>query len=151
MTINSATLNSSFSGQTTFTPLSLGSVPAVVTLGDVTCVSTTTAQNKMLGLAGTTAGNSVTGSVTSGNTSDTLGIVKSGTSTWTLSGNLGYGGLTQVTGGVLTIAPDVGTQAIASTPALSNTTATDGADIQGGTLIFDYSHGQTTPVSVLRG
>ena len=96
----------------------------------------------------TTTGNAITGSIDNGIGS--VGLLKQGTSTWTLLGNLSYSGLTQVTGGVLQIAPDAGTQAITSTPALSNTSAADGTDIQGGRLVFDYSHGQTTPVALLR-
>src|SRR5581483_5309577 len=81
---------------------------------------------------------------------DIMSLAKSGTSTWTVSGNLSYSGITRVTGGTLIIAPDAGTQAITSTPALSNTTAADGTDIQGGRLVFDYSLGQTSPLNVLR-
>jgi len=148
VTINSVALNSSFSGQTIYAPLSLGAVPSVVTINTVTTTGGTGGQSKTFNLGGTTAGNSVTGSIDNGN--GTLGIVKSGTSTWTLSGNLNYSGITQVTGGILRIAPDAGTQAIASTPALANTSAADGTDIQGGRLVFDYSLGQTSPLNVLR-
>jgi autotransporter-associated beta strand protein len=148
VTIDSVNLNSSFSGQSILAPLSAGAVPSVVTINSVTTSGGTGGQSKTVNFGGTTTGNTVTGSIDNGN--GMLGVVKSGTSTWTLSGNLNYGGITQVTGGVLRIAPDVGTQAITSTPALSNTSAADGTDIQGGRLVLDYSHGQTTPVALLR-
>jgi len=79
------------------------------------------ANNQTLVLGGTAAGNSVTGLISDGTVSYKLGLTKSNTSTWTLSGANTYTGATLVSAGTL---------AIGSGGTLGNTAVTVG----GGTL-----------------
>jgi autotransporter-associated beta strand protein len=147
----SGAANIALSGVTLSSGLGVGTstlnpTTAILSIGTV---STSTITAKTLALAGSSSGNAVTGAISDG--SNTVSLAKTGTSTWTLSGSNSYTGLTTVAGGVLNIAPELATQAIASTPLLTNSAAADGTDIQGGRVIFDYSPtGQTTPVATLR-
>lgn len=83
----------------------LNPTTAKVTVGNVSNVATT-AGTYILGLGGTSTGNSVTGSITDGiegvKTAVTVGTV-SNASNWTLSGDSTYTGSTTVTNGTLII------------------------------------------------
>jgi len=81
VTFPALSLNSSFGGTSTLNPISNGAVPAVVAIDSVSAAvgGAGTTGNKLLALAGTTAGNAITGSVTDG--AGTLGISKQGPST----------------------------------------------------------------------
>ena len=80
-------------GSTTANP----AVGTVVTIGSVTKSLNAAAQT--LGLGGVTTGNAVTGIISNG--VGTVSVVKSNTSSWTLSGNSTYTGTTAVLGGTL--------------------------------------------------
>jgi fibronectin-binding autotransporter adhesin len=94
ITLGNVTLSSGFGpGPTTFNPTT-----AAVTLGAVT---TSTNSLKTLVLDGTSAGNFVAGAITDG--SNEIAVVKSNSSTWTLSGASTYTAGTTVSGGVLNV------------------------------------------------
>jgi autotransporter-associated beta strand protein len=81
-------------GTSTFNPTT-----ASLTMGAVT---TTTATAKTLVLDGTAVGNAVTGVISDG--SNVINVVKSNTSTWTLSGANTFSGGIAVSGGTLVLA-----------------------------------------------
>ena len=64
--------------------------------------STVNSHPKNLELGGTSAGNTINGSVSNGN--NVVSVTKSNTSTWTLAGANTYSGNTTVSGGTLTLA-----------------------------------------------
>ncbi|HYE19523.1 MAG TPA: autotransporter-associated beta strand repeat-containing protein, partial [Tepidisphaeraceae bacterium] len=86
--LTSGTANSTL----TFNPTT-----ARATIGNASI--TQNANAKFLGLGGTNANNTVTGAITNGITGATMGVAKTGTGTWTLSGTSAYTGPTNVTGG----------------------------------------------------
>ena len=100
-------------GSTTINP----DVGTVVTVGSVTKALNAAAQT--LGLGGVTTGNTVTGVISNG--VGTIAVVKSNTSTWTLSGNSTYTGTTAVLGGILNVNGD-------------NSAATGAVTVAGGSL-----------------
>ena len=86
-------------GATIFNPTT-----ASLSLGNI---STSTAANKIVNLDGTAAGNSVTGVISDGNVTlgmGTVALLKSNSSTWSLSGANTFSGGTSITGGTLIVA-----------------------------------------------
>jgi autotransporter-associated beta strand protein len=95
ITLGSVTLSSGVgAGSTTFVPTT-----ANLNLGAVT---TSTNSAKTLILDGTSAGNTITGSITNG--SNVITLVKSNSSTWTLSNSSSYSGGTTINDGGGTLA-----------------------------------------------
>ncbi len=114
ITLGSITLSSGFGpGPTTFDPTT-----ASITLGAVT---TSTNSLKTLVLDGASTGNAVTGAITNG--SNEIAVVKSNSSTWTLSGNSTYTAGTTVTGGVFDV-----TGAVTASATDSITTVASGSN-----------------------
>ena len=78
-------------------------------------------QTKVVGLDGNTTGNLISGDISNGVTG-TLGVSKTNTSTWTISGGTSYTGTTTVTAGTLIIS--------------GNHAASGATTINGGTLVL---------------
>jgi autotransporter-associated beta strand protein len=120
--------------QITFTQFALGAgstqtttlnpVGVNLSLGNVSKVVNTQAQT--LALDGTSSGNQITGDISNG-TSTSVGISKTNTSTWRLSGNNSYTGTTTLTAGTLIAA---------SATALGNTDRMNVTGTSGPTFIF---------------
>jgi autotransporter-associated beta strand protein len=106
-------LSGGLGGSTTLNP----GVGTVVTIGSVTKALNAAAQT--VGLGGATTGNVVTGIISNG--VGTISVVKSNSSTWTLSGNSTYTGTTAVLGGTLYVNGD-------------NSAATGAVSVAGGSL-----------------
>ena len=106
-------LGGGLGGSTTINP----DTGTVVTVGSVTKSLNAAAQT--LGLGGVTAGNTVTGAISNG--VGTISVVKSNSSTWTLSGSSTYTGTTAVLGGILNVNGD-------------NSAATGAVSVAGGSL-----------------
>jgi len=114
LNITSGANVTSGTGRVTFTQFGLGAgtvqtttlnpTTANVTLVDVSKQNNNVSQT--LGLGGTSTDNQVTGVISNGAVltgANTISVLKSGSSTWTLSGANTYTGTTTVTGGILTI------------------------------------------------
>ena len=94
----SAGISAGGTSTTTLNPTS-GIVSIV---GNVTRTGATTGSIKILALSGTSAGNTIDGTINNLDTDDVIGITKSGSGTWTLN-NAGsnYTGITTITAGSL--------------------------------------------------
>jgi autotransporter-associated beta strand protein len=142
LTIASGANVTSGSGRITFTEfgLSAGSVQtttfnpttANVTVGNVAKVANT-ALSQTLGLGGTSDDNHVTGVISNGDGAAVVGVIKSNSSTWTISNTNTYTGNTQI--GTLNGA---GVLRAAASGALGS-----------GTIVFDGSGGNPGPTSRL--
>jgi len=124
--VGTTTLTANTTLAPTSAPLSL----ANVTVGDTVATGTTTT----LTLDGTATTNTISG-VISNNATDSskvLGLTKSNTGTWTLTGNNTYTGPTLLTGGTLNIGTSTATGSIAGSSSLT---------ISGTSLNIDYSAG----------
>jgi fibronectin-binding autotransporter adhesin len=109
---------------------SLGlSLPAL-TSGVGVQTLTFTNQNRNLNLTGTNTGDNTLAPILTDSAAGKLGIVKSGASTWVLTGSNTYTGTTTVQAGTLKIGAN------AQAPLLTNA---GGTDIQGGKVLFAYS------------
>jgi autotransporter-associated beta strand protein len=125
LSIPSINMTAGSTQTTTINPIS-----ATVTIGSV---SNGAAQTHTLALDGTSTGNAVTGVIS--NAQGTLGVAKSNTSTWTLSGANTYSGGTTITG--------TGTLVMANPSALG--AATGAVNISGGaTLDIQTNGGDST-------
>jgi autotransporter-associated beta strand protein len=113
-------LSSGFNGTTFFNPTNVN-----VSFGSVNSISAFT---HTLDLDGSTAGNLITGPVT--NSSGTIALTKSGSSTWTLAGQSNtYTGATNISGGTL----QLGTGIVSHDGLLTATSSV----LDNGNLVYD--------------
>ncbi len=96
---------------------------AAITLGSV-ATTANASNNRRLGLAGTNSGNAVTGVISnlaSGVTgTSVLSLIKSESSTWTLTGNNTYTGTTTISAGTLQLGNGGTSGALSSASAITN-------------------------------
>ncbi len=126
---------------------------AAISLGDV-ATTANAGNNRRLGLAGTNANNAVTGVISNLATgvtgSSVLSLIKSDSSTWTLTGANTYTGITTIAGGTLQIGNGGATGTLSSSSAIQNGgilafnrtgTITQGTDFAGtiGAYTTDFS------------
>jgi fibronectin-binding autotransporter adhesin len=121
-------------GNTTLNP----AAGVTVTIGSVTKSNNNVSQN--LVLDGTGASHSITGAITNGVAvgANSIGLIKSGASTWTLGGGGSYTGATTITGGTLLVNGDnslaTGAVTVASGATLGGSGTIGGAATVDGTL-----------------
>jgi fibronectin-binding autotransporter adhesin len=114
------------------TSVTFNPTTASVSMVNVNMVST--ANNQTLVLDGTATGNTISGVISNfgaGSGYNSLGLIKSNTSTWTLSGNNSYTGNTAINGGTLNIAASLGFGGL-QTSATGTTTVAAGATLELG-------------------
>ena len=95
LTLANLGLTSGTGGATTF----INPTTAVATIGNISISSTANAKN--VALDGTNSGNTVTGTISNGISGANLSLIKSGISTWTITGTATYSGATTLNGGLL--------------------------------------------------
>ncbi len=95
LTLANLGLTSGTGGATTF----INPTTAVATIGNISISSTANAKN--VALDGTNSGNTVTGTISNGISGANLSLIKSGSSTWTITGTGTYSGSTTLNGGLL--------------------------------------------------
>ena len=112
------TLTQTAGASSTFNPTT-----ANVTLASVTTLATATHTN-ILVLDGTSTGNSVAGTIDNGVAGGLLGVTKSNTSTWTLSGANTYTGVTSANLGTLVLSNNGTTGSLGATAVTVGSGAT---------------------------
>ena len=95
LTLANLGLTSGTAGSTAF----INPTTAVATIGNISISSSGNAKN--VALDGTNSGNTVTGTISNGISGANLSLIKSGSSTWTITGTATYSGATTLNGGLL--------------------------------------------------